>query len=166
MNRALTISPLRQAIGLADWLLLCFAAAGLGGLASVQAGTFYLDLARPGWAPPAWLFGPVWTVLYVLLGVGAWLIWREPGVAPEERRGAWVAFAIHALLNLAWTPIFFGLQLPGVAFFVICVLWVVLLWMTLRFGRIRPLAGYLQVPLVLWISFALVLNGTVWLINA
>jgi benzodiazapine receptor len=104
-------------------------------------------------------------VLYVLLGVAGWLVSREPVAEPGERRVAWIAFALQAVLNIAWTPLFFGLRQPGWAFVDICLLWVALLWMTMRFGRIRPLAGYLMAPYVLWVSFALVLNGTLWLMN-
>lgn len=149
---------------LAVWVLAIVVAGAAAGL-MFPPGEWYQQLAKPTWNPPSWVFGPVWTLLYVLLGIGAWLVWREPGISAEERRGAWIAFAVHAVLNLSWTALFFGLKQPGLAFAGICLLWMALLWMTLRFGRVRPLAGYLQVPLVLWVSFALVLNGTIWLIN-
>lgn len=126
---------------------------------------WYERIAKPTWMPPAWLFGPVWTVLYVLLGTGAWLVARDRGAAPRDRRIAWIAFMLHAVFNLAWTPLFFGLRQPGLAFLDICLVWLTLLWMVLQFGRIRPLAGYLLLPQVLWVSFALVLNGTLWLMN-
>lgn len=126
---------------------------------------WYGRIAKPTWMPPAWLFGPVWTLLYVLLGSSAWLVSREQGVSSRDRRIAWTAFAAHAAFNLAWTPLFFGLRQPGLAFFDICLVWLALLWMVLQFGRIRPLAGYLLLPQVLWVSFALVLNGTLWLMN-
>ena len=86
-----------------------------------------------------------------LLAVGAWLVSREPGPSADaERPKAWLAFGLMAALNLAWTPLFFGLQSPALAFVDISLLWGALVWMTLRFGRVRPLAGYLQVPMVLW----------------
>ena len=147
------------------WILAIVAAGATAGLL-FPPGEWYQQLAKPTWNPPSWLFGPVWTTLYVLLGISAWLVWREPAVPVAERRVAWIAFAVHGVLNLAWTPLFFGLHLPGVAFLNICLLWLALLWMTMGFGRIRPLAGYLQIPLVLWVSFALLLNGTIWLMNA
>ena len=156
---------LLSGVALVVWVLAVLVAGAAAGLL-FPPGEWYQQLAKPTWNPPSWLFGPVWTLLYVLLGVGAWLVWREPQVAAEERRGAWIAFGTQAVLNLAWTPVFFGLQQPGLAFGIICLLWLALLWMTLRFGRITPLAGYLQIPLVLWVSFALMLNGTIWLMNA
>lgn len=156
---------LLSGITLAVWVLAIVVAASAAGLV-FPPGDWYQQLAKPTWNPSSWLFGPVWTVLYVLMGIGAWLVWREPGVPREERHGAWFAFGTQAALNLAWTPVFFGLQQPGLAFLVICLLWLAILWMTVRFGRIRPLAGYLQMPMVLWVSFALMLNGTIWLMNA
>lgn len=128
-------------------------------------GDWYAALAKPTWNPPGWLFGPVWMLLYVLIGISAWLVWRERRAPAGERRIAWAAFALQAVLNLAWTPLFFGLKSPGLAFLDISLLWLAVLWTTLRFGRIRPLAGYLMLPYVLWVSFALVLNGTIWLMN-
>ena len=139
----------------------------VGGGLLTKIDEWYYELKKPSWQPPNWLFGPVWTALYVLLAVGAWLVSREPGPSADaERPKAWLAFGLMAALNLAWTPLFFGLQSPALAFVDISLLWGVLVWMTLRFGRVRPLAGYLQVPMVLWVSFALVLNGTIWLINS
>ena len=156
---------LLSGVTLAVWILAIVAAGAASGLL-FPPGEWHEQLAKPTWNPPSWVFWPVWTILYVLLGVGAWLVWREPPMSAEERRGAWMAFTVHAVLNLAWTPLFFGLRQPGLAFLDICLLWLALLWMTLRFGRIRPLAGYLQVPMILWVSFALMLNGTIWLMNA
>ena len=162
--------PLRPRLDAAAW-----AALAVWVLATVTAGTavglawgpdaWFATLARPTWNPPSWLFAPVWFVLYVLIGIGGWLVAREPVADPEERRIAWIAFAVQAVLNLVWSPLFFGLHAPGAAFAAICLLWPAVLWMTMRFGRIRPLAGYLMAPYMLWVSFALVLNGTIWLMN-
>lgn len=145
-------------------LLTLGAGAGIGLL--FPPDEWFRTLAKPTWNPPGWLFGPVWTTLYVMIGLSAWLVWREPRVPASERRLAWALFALQAVLNLGWTPLFFGLRQPGLAFVDISLLWLVLIWMTLRFGKIRPLAGYLLIPYVLWVSFALVLNGTIWLMNA
>ncbi|KFL36916.1 TspO/MBR family protein [Arenimonas donghaensis] len=155
----------RDAAALVAWVVIVVAAGASVGVL-FPPGDWYQGLAKPSWNPPSWLFGPVWTTLYILLGVGAWLVRREPGAAADaERPGAWLAFALMAVLNLAWTPLFFGLESPALAFVDISLLWGVLVWMTLRFGRVRPMAGYLQMPMILWVSFALVLNGTIWLIN-
>ncbi len=156
----------RDGVALLAWVVIAVAAgASIGVL--FPPGDWYQALEKPPWNPPSWLFGPVWTMLYVLLGVGAWMVAREPGPSPDAARPmAWFAFGLMALLNLAWTPLFFGLQSPALAFLDISLLWGALVWMTLSFGRVRPLAGYLQVPMVLWVSFALVLNGTIWLINS
>lgn len=147
------------------WILAILAAAAAASL-MFPPGQWYESLAKPTWNPPSWLFGPVWTLLYILLGVSAWLVWREPGVEPGVHKWAWAAFATHAVLNLAWTPLFFGLREPALAFVDISLLWLSVLWLTMAFGRISPLAGYLLMPLVLWESFALLLNGTIWLMNA
>ncbi|KFN48087.1 TspO/MBR family protein [Arenimonas metalli] len=156
---------LRDGIAWLCWVVVVVAAgASVGVLFS--PGAWYDALAKPTWHPPAWLFGPVWTLLYALLGTGVWLVSREPGPAAEAARPqAWLAFGVQAVLNLAWTPLFFGLRSPASAFVDIVLLWGAVLWMTLAFGRVRPLAGTLQVPLVAWVSFALVLNGTLWLMN-
>jgi benzodiazapine receptor len=164
---AAVVRPPLGAKAIAAWLLWVLAVVAAGSLVGVffAPGAWFAGLAKPDWNPPSWLFGPVWTLLYALMGTAAWLVWREPVGTRAERRGAWLAFAVHALLNLAWTPLFFGLQQPGLAFADICAVWLALLATTLRFGRLRPLAGYLLLPQVLWVSFALVLNGTIWLMN-
>ncbi|GGA83744.1 sensory protein TspO [Arenimonas soli] len=155
----------RDGVALLAWVVIVLAAgASIGVL--FPPGEWYQVLKKPSWNPPSWLFGPAWTTLYVLLGVGAWLVAREPGPSADAARPrSWVSFGLTAALNLAWTPLFFGLRSPALAFVDISLLWAATVWMTLSFGRVRPLAGYLQIPMVLWVSFALVLNGTIWLIN-
>lgn len=170
-NKATTARPSgrpvldsRAIVSLVVWVLaVVLAGASVGLLFGPDA--WFDSLAKPTWNPPSWLFGPVWTTLYALLGVAAWLVSREPGVTPSERRWAWIAFAAHAVFNLGWTPLFFGMREPGLAFVDICLVWLSLFWMLLLFGRIRALAGYLLLPQMLWVSFALVLNGTIWLMN-
>lgn len=157
-------SRLHSAAALVAWVVAVMAAGASVGLL-FPPGDWFAALDKPTWNPPSWLFGPVWTTLYLLLGISAWLVWREPGVPAAERRGAWLAFGLYALANLAWTPLFFGLHAPGLAFLDIVLVWSALLWTTLRFGRIQPVAGYLLVPQLLWVGFALVLNGTIWLMN-
>ena len=152
-------------LALIGWVVLMV---GLGATSGVLFGpdAWYTTLLKPTWNPPSWLFGPVWTALYASMAVALWLVRREPDVDEPTRRRAQALFAIQFLLNLAWTPLFFGLRNPGLAFIEICLLWVALLSTMLAFGRVRALAGYLLLPYLLWVSFALVLNGTIWLMNS
>src|SRR5690606_743928 len=106
-------SPLSQVLGLAAWLAASFAAAGLGAVASAGSGAFYERLSRPDWAPPAWLFGPVWSVLYLLMGVAAWLVWRRHGFAGA--RAALALFGLQLAANALWTWLFFHWRLGALA---------------------------------------------------
>ncbi|KFN43882.1 TspO/MBR family protein [Arenimonas oryziterrae] len=152
-------------LALAGWIGLLL---GLGTGMGVLFGPddWFATLFKPTWNPPGWVFAPVWTTLYVLMAVALWLVRREPAVEPRLRRQAQALFALQFALNLAWTPLFFGLHSPRLAFIEICVLWIAVLATATSFGRIRALAGYLLVPYALWVSFALILNGTIWLMNA
>lgn len=150
-------------LGLAGWLLLSFAAAGVGAVASVDAGPFYRQLVRPEWAPPAGVFAPVWSGLYLLLGVAAWLVWREAGL-----RGARLAlslFVIQLVLNALWTWLFFAWREGALAFAEILALWALVLATLLAFWRVRPLAGALLIPYLAWVSFAVALSFATWRLN-
>lgn len=153
----------KQAAGLAVWLAVAFVAAALGGAASIEAGPFYAGLARPEWAPPAALFGPVWTVLYLLMGVAAWLVWRVGGFAAA--RTALALFLVQLAFNALWSWLFFGWQLGALAFVDILLLWALIVATLIAFWRLRPLAGALLVPYLLWVSFAAALNYAVWRLN-
>lgn len=153
----------KQILGLAGWLIVSFIAAGIGAAASVQAGPFYAQLVRPEWAPPAWVFGPVWTALYVLMGVAAWLVWRVGGF--RAARPALTLFLVQLALNALWSWLFFGWHLGVLAFADVLLLWVMIVATLVAFWRIRPLAGALLVPYLLWVSFASVLNYSVWQLN-
>lgn len=151
-------------LALAGWILL------LVGLGATSSGLFgpdawYAALLKPTWNPPSWVFGPVWTALYAMMAVALWLVRRESESEDGLRRRALILFSIQFALNMAWTPLFFTLHSPGLAFAEICLLWGTLLSTVLAFGRSRALAGYLLLPYLLWVSFALVLNGTIWLMN-
>jgi len=159
MNRSLS----GQVLGLAGWLLLTFASAAVGGLASARAGTFYQELTRPDWAPPSSLFAPVWTVLYLLMAVAAWMVWRERGFAGA--RGALSLFMLQLVANALWTWIFFAWRQGGLAFAEILVLWVLILATALAFSRIRKAAALLMVPYLAWVSFAAALTYAVWRSN-
>ena len=163
LNTTSPFSPLRQGIGLFGWLMLSFAAAGAGGLASVQAGTFYLDLARPAWAPPAWLFGPVWSVLYLLMGLAAWLVWRTNAV--PTRRRALVLFVAQLAVNALWTWLFFVWRQGGWAFADVLLLWAMICATIFLFAKVSRLAAALLVPYLAWVSFASALNFALWQFN-
>ncbi|MFT3807944.1 TspO/MBR family protein [Arenimonas sp.] len=164
-NDTTTLSPSRSLLGLLGWIVLVV---GLGGAMGIFFGpdAWYARLLKPTWNPPNWLFAPVWTTLYALIGISAWLVWRQQDAASALRRRAMTLFWIQLALNLAWTPIFFGLHQPLLAFAEICLLWIAILATAVAFGRVRALAGYLFAPYLLWVSFALILNGTIWLMNA
>jgi tryptophan-rich sensory protein len=148
--------------GLALWLLLCYGASFVG--SRFRPGPWYDALEKPPWTPPGWIFAPVWTVLYGMMAVAAWLVWKRLGVA-----GAPVALALFVgqlVANALWSYFFFGLERPGLAFGDI-VLLVLLVAATLTaFWRIRTAAGALLIPYLLWVLFAAALNGAVWRLNA
>lgn len=157
-----TGAGIRRWLGLAGWLALCFSAASLG--AFFGPGEWYASLKTPTWNPPGWVFGPVWTTLYTMMAVAAWLVWRQGGFA--ARRGPLLAFLAQLALNAAWTPLFFGLHQLGVAFAEILVLWLAIAWTIAAFWRVHRVAAWLLVPYLAWVGFAAVLNGALWRLNA
>lgn len=155
--------PRQQFIGLVAWLAASFVAAAIGAAASVEAGAFYAQLARPEWAPPGSVFGPVWTVLYALMGVAAWLAWRVGGF--RAARSAFLLFLAQLAVNALWSWLFFGWQRGALAFIDILLLWALIAATIAGFWRLRPLAGALLLPYLLWVSFAAALNYSVWQLN-
>lgn len=151
----------KQVVGLIVWLLVCFAAAVVGGIASANAGDFYRQLDRPGWAPPGWVFGPVWTLLYTLQGIAAWMVWREPD-AGDRRRVALAVFLVQLAVNALWSWLFFAWQQGGLAFAEVVLLLLLVAATVALFWRIRPLAGVLLLPYLAWVSFATVLTYSIW----
>ena len=119
---------------------------------------WYATLAKPALNPPAWVFGPVWTTLYALMGVAVWLVWKDEKVAPRRRRGATGIFVIQLMLNTLWSIIFFGLHSPGGALVEIVFLWLAILATIIAFAKISKPAAWLLVPYILWVSFAMYLN--------
>ncbi len=158
-----TRSPLRQTLGLAGWLLLSFAAATAGGLASAQAGSFYRELVRPAWAPPGWLFGPVWTLLYLMMGVAAWRVWRD--ASGRSRRAALGLFIAQLIANALWTWIFFVWRQGGWAFAEILLLWAMILGTARLFAKHDKTAALLLLPYLAWVSFAAALTWSLWQSN-
>lgn len=151
----------RNGLGLVLWLAACFGAASMG--AWFKPGDWYFNLNQPAWNPPAWLFGPVWTALYTMMAVAAWLVWRRGGFAAQ--RLPLVSFLIQLALNAAWTPLFFGLRMPGLAFAEILLLGLAIAWTMATFWRASRLAAGLLAPYLAWVIFAAVLNGALWRMN-
>ena len=146
------------------FLVASFSAAAIGGAATATSvGTWYLTLKKPTWNPPGWLFGPVWTLLYFLMAVAAWRAWRKSeSIAARQILGL---FGGQLALNASWSILFFGLRQPGWAFAEVLVLWALLVGLLGRFWKTDQLAGGLWAPYVAWVSFAAMLNGTVWGLN-
>ena len=153
-------SSLAQAAGLVGWLAVVFAAAAVGALASVDAGSFYGQLVRPGWAPPASAFGPVWSVLYLLMGVAAWLVWRNQGA--ERLRLALALFLTQLCANALWSWLFFAWRNGAVAFAEVLILLALIAATTVVFWRISRLAGILMIPYLAWVTLATALTWAVW----
>jgi translocator protein len=153
----------RQILGFVGCVLVTFAAAAIGAAASIQAASFYLQLERPAWAPPAGIFGPVWSVLYTLIALAAWLVWRQGGVQPQRR--ALTLFLMQLVLNALWSWLFFGWHLGALAFADIVLLLVSIVATLIAFWRVSRLAGALLLPYLAWVSFASALNFAVWQLN-
>lgn len=146
---------------LAGFLAVCFAVAGFGSLFSPDE--WYRNLAKPSFNPPGWIFGPVWTVLYALMAIAAWLVWRRRDSAPT-----WAAlnlFGLQLVLNGAWSWLFFGLHRSGWAFADIVLMWCAIAATLVMFWRVSRTAGLLFVPYLAWVSFAAVLNYSFWQLN-
>lgn len=158
-------SWIRQVTWLVGLLVFCFAAAGIGGAATTTSvGGWYQTLAKPSWNPPDWIFGPVWTVLYFLMAVAAWAVWRRSGWPAAITPLGW--FAVQLALNVGWSIIFFGLRNPGAAFVEILVLWLAIAVTLVSFVRRSAVAAWLLVPYLVWTSFAVVLNAVIWRLNS
>jgi len=138
-------------------------AAALSG-AFFRPGEWYRGLAKPRWNPPDWLFGPAWAVLYTMIAVAGWLVWREHGVFGAA--AALAAYGVQLLLNAAWSAIFFGLRRPELAFAELVVFWVAILVTVVLFWPLQRIAALLLLPYLAWVAFAGVLNLTLWRMNA
>ncbi len=152
-----------------SWLVLvgcigaAFVAGAIGSWATFEnVRAWYPALAKPSWNPPNWVFAPVWTTLYVLMGVAAWRVWR---VADGKARGLMRLYFVQLVLNALWSVLFFGLKSPGWALVDIILLWGLLVWLLAGFWRRDRLAGALWRPYVLWVSFATVLNAAIVRLN-
>ncbi len=151
-------------VGLAVFVAAVTATALVGALANTGSSSEYAALQQPSWAPPSWVFGPVWTFLYALIAVSGWLVWRLGGW--RGARTELTVFAVQLLLNAVWSPLFFGAGLRGLAFVDICLLAVALVATIVLFARRSRLAAALLVPYLAWVLFAGALNFAVWQLNA
>lgn len=148
----------RQALGLVGWLTAAFATGGIGAIASIDAASFYATLNTPPWAPPASVFGPVWSALYALMGIAAWLVWRTC----ENTRQALAPFIAQLVVNALWSWLFFAWRLGALAFIDVLLL-LVLIAATMRyFAKHSRLAAALLFPYILWVGFASALTWAVW----
>lgn len=152
-----------QILALLGWFIVSFAASAIGAVASIQAKSFYGQLTQPSWAPPSAVFGPVWTVLYALMAIAAWLVWRSGGF--RANRAALSLFIVQLALNALWSWLFFAWHRGAWAFFDIVLLWGLIVATLACFWRVRPLAGALLIPYLCWVSFASALNYSLWRLN-
>ncbi len=176
--------PVRSALHGKQWpaliiaLIIPFTAATIGSVATNRSlGGWYRRLRKPQWNPPAWLFGPVWTALYIGMGIASWLVWRRGQLSVEEEtaqdrhatraevQGALTFYGLQLVLNSLWSVIFFGLRRIDLALVEVIALWTTLLVTLNRFYHIQPLAGLLLVPYQLWVTFAALLNLRIWQLN-
>jgi translocator protein len=136
----------------------------VGVLTGPDINTWYQTVDRSPWDPPDWVFGPVWTVLYLLMGVASWLVWRR-GWDTQGVRPALGLYGLQLGLNFLWPVVFFALRSPGWALLEIILLWLLILAVVVRFRAISPTAAVLLLPYLLWVSFAITLNAGVWWLN-
>lgn len=153
---------MRSKLGLVLWILVALSAGLIG--SRFGPGEWYSSLAKPSWNPPNTVFGPVWTVLYILMGVSAWLIWRESGFSGAK--ASLSLFLVQLAMNAFWSYLFFGAHQPMLAFFEIVTLALVIILTMVFFWRIRTLAGALLIPYLAWVLFASALNFQLWRLNS
>lgn len=155
------MKPMNQWVALGGFVLACCLVAYVGGAVTAPAvRDWYPTLNKPAWTPPAWVFGPVWTVLYAAMALSAWLVWRRVGWC-----GALWWWTAQLVLNALWSPVFFGMHRPDLALAVIVALWVAIAGTTVLFWQLSVLAGFLFLPYWFWVSFATALNFAIWRLN-
>lgn len=145
-------------------IILVFLTASIGSyFTTPNIASWYQYLKKPSFAPPNWLFGPAWTLFYFLMAVAAFLVWREK--ENQNIKPALLIYLIHLIFNALWSMIFFSLKNLGLAFFEIIILWILILITIIKFYKIKPIAGFLLIPYILWVTFASILNFAVWMLN-
>jgi tryptophan-rich sensory protein len=146
-------------------IVVCELAGAIGSIFTVSSvNSWYRTLTKPALNPPAWVFGPVWTSLYALMGIAAFIVWRK-GLENKKVRKGLMIFGVQLILNAIWSIIFFGMHNPGLALVDIILLWVFVLWTIVAFYKISRTSVYFLVPYIMWISFAMYLNYAIWALN-
>ena len=153
-------SKTRETLALSGWLFVCFAAPAISGFVGAMPGEWYAALKKPSWNPPGWIFGPVWTALYLMMATAAWMVWKRIGRGPVL-----TLYFVQLALNAAWTPMFFGAHEIGAALVIIGCLWGAIFKTLQAFLSVHRPAGLLLVPYLAWVSFATFLNFTLWRLN-
>jgi translocator protein len=162
MNTDTSMSKRKQITGLVVSLLIVFGIASLGGyLTNLSVHAWYPGLAKPSWTPSGGTIGSVWTILYTLMAIAAWIVWRSG----SGRQRPLTIYAVQLFLNVGWSALFFGLRNPGLALLEIGVLWVAILATAVSFWQVSKTAGALMAPYLIWASFAAVLNAMIWRLN-
>ena len=151
---------------LAACILVCQAAGAIGsGFTVTSLDSWYASLAKPSFNPPGWVFGPVWTTLYTLMGIAAWLVWRRGDLSSPPVRNALFIFAAQLALNTLWSAFFFGLKSPLLALVDIVALMAAILATITAFKPVSPAAAWLMTPYLAWVAFAAILNAAIWRLN-
>ncbi len=154
---------MKKIIKLIISIFICQAAGAIGSFFTANSiATWYTTLEKPAFNPPNWIFGPVWIFLYFLMGIALFLIWQQDLM---PKRKAVIFFFIQLALNALWSILFFGLKSPGLAFLEIVILWIAILFNIFQFSRISKMAAYLLIPYIFWVSFAAILNFSIWRLN-
>jgi benzodiazapine receptor len=155
----------RNIVKLVVSIVACQAAGAIGSLATTpNIPTWYAAIEKPAFTPPSWLFAPAWITLYILMAIAAFLVWRK-GFAHEGVKCALIVFLVQLVLNALWSLVFFGLQSPLYGMVVILALWIAILLTIIKLFKLSTAAGWLMLPYILWVSFASVLNISIWVLN-
>ena len=156
---------MKNTLRLALSILICLVAGGVGTIFTVSAiPTWYVGLTKPSFSPPNWIFAPVWTTLYILMGIAIYLVWKK-GLKTKKVRDAVYLFGVQLVLNAIWTPIFFGMHNLLLALIVIIAMWIYIVKTIRAFAKVDKTASLLLYPYIAWVSFATILNASVWLLN-
>lgn len=158
------MKKLQETVGLAVWVVITFSAAGIGSVFTRKTvENWYVGISKPEWTPPNWVFGPVWTTLYLMMAFAAWLVWRNRRLS--DVRTTLSIFALQLMLNAFWSVAFFGLKNIGLALIDIVFLWLAIGATITLFLKVNRLAGWLLIPYLLWVTFAGILNLKIWTMN-